>query len=87
MRPLFNDFPEDEKCWEIDDSYMFGPDLLVAPILYERQRTRTLYLPKGTWRSLHDGRTYEGRQEITVEAPIDVLPVFARGSKLSDLSI
>lgn len=87
MRPLFYDFPDDKKCWEADDSYMFGPDLLVAPILYEKQTSRTLYLPKGKWRNLHDGRTYEGGQEITVEAPLDVLPVFARDGKLSSISL
>ena len=43
MRPLFYDFPEDVKCWETEDEYMFGPEILVAPILYEKQRERTLY--------------------------------------------
>ena len=38
MRPLFYDFPEDGKCWETEDEYMFGPEILVAPILYEKQR-------------------------------------------------
>lgn len=55
MRPLFYDFPEDGKCWETEDEYMFGPEILVAPILYEKQRERTLYLPEGEWRSLNDG--------------------------------
>lgn len=34
MRPLFYDFPEDKAAWEIDDQYMFGPDILVAPVMY-----------------------------------------------------
>lgn len=87
MRPLFYDFPQDPRAWEIDDSYMFGPDLLVAPILYENMKERTLYLPEGKWRNLHDDVVYEGGQEITVDAPIDVLPVFARDGKLAELKI
>ena len=87
MRPLFYEFPDDKTAWEIDDSYMFGPDLLVAPILYEGQRERTLYLPAGQWRNLHDGKIYEGCQNVTVDAPIDVLPVFARNGKLEDLTL
>ena len=77
MRPLFYGYPGDPKAWEIDDEYLFGPDLLVAPILYEGQRERTLYLPAGTWRILGSGRVYQGGQTVTVPAPIDIIPVFA----------
>lgn len=78
MRPMFYDFPEDKKCWEIADAYMFGPDMLVAPILYENQRERQVYLPKGRWMCLHDGQTQEGGQVITCEVPIDRIPVFIK---------
>ena len=50
MRPLFYDFPEDKKAWEVEDEYMFGPDVLVAPVLYEGIREREVYLPEGNWR-------------------------------------
>ena len=85
MRPLFYDFPEDEKAWEIEDEYMFGPDLLVAPVLYEDQRERTLYLPEGLWRNINDNREYEGGRMITVSAPLEQLPVFAKAGKLTEL--
>lgn len=85
MRPLFYDFPEDKKVWEIEDEYMFGPDLLVAPILYENMKERTLYLPEGTWRDINDGKEYEGGQTITVAAPLDTLPVFAKAGKCLEL--
>lgn len=85
MRPLFYDFPEDEKAWEIEDEYMFGPDLLVAPVLYEDQRERTLYLPEGLWRNINDNREYEGGRTITVSAPLEQLPVFAKAGKLTEL--
>ena len=49
MRPLFFDFPEDEGSVVVDDQFMFGPDLLVAPVLEtERAPRRELYLPAGT---------------------------------------
>lgn len=47
MRPLFYEFPDDPQAWDVDDTYMFGGRLLVAPILELGVRTRKLYLPKG----------------------------------------
>lgn len=85
MRPLFYDFPEDGKCWEIEDEYMFGPEILVAPILYEKQRERKLYLPEGEWRSLHDGKVYTGGADIVCDAPIDAIPVFVKNGCLEEL--
>ena len=85
MRPMFYDFPDDKKAWEIEDQYMFGPNLLVAPILYENQRERTLYLPEGTWRNINDNKEYAGNQMITVAAPLDQLPVFAKAGTLEEL--
>jgi len=47
MRPLFFDFPKDEGSYKVEDQFMFGPDLLVAPVLYEGARSREVY-PGGT---------------------------------------
>ena len=85
MRPLFYDYPQDTRAWEIEDEYMLGPDLLVAPILYENQRQRQVYLPQGTWRNINDNREYQGGCQITVEAPLDQLPVFAKAGTLEEL--
>jgi alpha-D-xyloside xylohydrolase len=58
---------------------MFGPELLVAPILYENMRERELYLPKGCrWTDAYTGKVYEGGQKVTVPAPIEVIPVMIR---------
>ena len=79
IRPLFYNFPEDEKAWDIDDAYCFGDDLLVAPIFEAGAVKRSVYLPKGTaWAEVNSGVCYEGGQVVTVDAPVDVLPVFAR---------
>ncbi len=87
IRPLFYDFPAEEKCWEIGDEFMFGPEILVAPILYEQQRERKVYLPEGTWRSLKDGTLYEGGAEYVCDAPIDYIPVFVKDGCLTELRL
>ncbi len=82
MRPMFYDFHEDKKAWETEDQYMFGPDLLVAPVMEEGVTARTVYLPKGeTWTESYTGKKYEGGQTVTAEAPLSVIPVFIRGEK------
>ena len=82
MRPMFYDFYEDKLCWETEDQYMFGPDLLVAPVMEAEVTERPVYLPKGEfWTECYTGRKYEGGQTVTAEAPIDIIPVFTRGEK------
>ena len=78
MRTMFYEFPEDEKCWDIDDQYMFGDKYLVAPVMYEGMRERKVYLPKGQWEDIRSGKVFEGGQVITAEAPIESIPVFKK---------
>lgn len=82
MRPLFYDFPEDADCWDIEDEYMFGPEILVAPVLYEGMRERDVYLPAGTvWVDTDTEAEYEGGQTVKCDAPLDKIPVFVKKSK------
>jgi len=79
MRPLFYDYPEDEKTYEIGDAYLFGPDILVAPVTEAGAKSRSVYLPKGAnWVNYSTGETWEGGQTVRVEAPLAVLPLFIR---------
>ncbi|MDR3192006.1 MAG: glycoside hydrolase family 31 protein [Treponema sp.] len=79
MRPLFYDFPDDKTAWEIEDAFMFGPNYLVAPILYEGQRERRLYLPGNSgWTNAWTGQKIEGGGYTTAAAPLDQIPVFTR---------
>ena len=78
MRAMFYEFPEDKKCWELSDQYMFGAKYLVAPILYADTYEREVYLPAGKWQDIRDHRQYEGGQTIKAAAPIDSIPVFER---------
>ncbi len=79
MRPMFYEFPEDKAAWDAEDQYMFGGDLLVAPVFMAGARERRVYLPQGTaWRDVATGKQYEGGQSILAAAPIDAMPLFAR---------
>ncbi|MBO5501028.1 MAG: glycoside hydrolase family 31 protein [Clostridia bacterium] len=79
MRPLFYDFQQDEACWNVEDAYMFGSDLLIAPVMEAGAETRELYLPKGTrWVDAYTGQHYEGGQRVTVPAPLGIIPVMMR---------
>lgn len=82
MRTLFYEFPEDSNCWDITDSYMFGPDILVAPVAYEGARNRQVYLPEGAeWIQAGSGKRFEGGKSYEIDAPIETLPVFLRDGK------
>ena len=79
IRPLFYNFPGDKKAWDISDEYLFGPDLLVAPIFEAGMTEREVYLPEGAdWVNIENGEITKGGVSITVPAPIDVIPVFAK---------
>lgn len=88
MRPAFVDFPADQKAWELEDQYMFGPDLLISPITELDQRSRSVYLPEGSrWIDAWTGESYEGGTVLDdVSAPIERIPVFLKeGSSLLSL--
>ncbi len=78
LRTMFYEFPEDEKCWETEDQYMFGSRFLAAPILHLNEWRRSVYLPAGTWKLTSTGEVFEGGQTVRVDAPIDYMPVFER---------
>ncbi|GAF91306.1 unnamed protein product, partial [marine sediment metagenome] len=60
MRAMFIEYPDDSNCRHICDQYMLGGSLLVAPVTDQGSRKRELYLPKGNWRNLFDGKVKEG---------------------------
>jgi alpha-D-xyloside xylohydrolase len=79
MRPLFFDFPEDEASSHIDSQFLFGSDLLVAPILVEGARHREVYLPAGTtWTDAWSEQAINGGQYITADAPLERIPLYLR---------
>jgi alpha-D-xyloside xylohydrolase len=84
MRPLFVDFPDDERAWAVEDQMMFGPDVLVAPVTEAGARNRPVYLPEAArWTHVWSGREYEGGTLVVEEAPITHIPVYVRdGAKV-----
>ena len=85
MRPLFFDFRDDPGALPVEDEFLFGPDILVAPVLEYGARGRDVYLPGGTqWTDAYTGQRFEGGQWVHAEAPLERIPVYLReGSKLS----
>jgi alpha-glucosidase len=77
MRPVAFDFPETPGDVDAPSEFLFGDHLLVAPVLAEGQRKRDVQLPPGDWYELASGRRLKGK--ISVEAPLDRLPLFAQG--------
>ena len=76
IRPLFLEHPGDNTTYDIDDQYLLGPDVLVAPVLRSGARSRTVYLPAGRWRYYWTGRRYAGARWITVATPATEIPLF-----------
>ena len=72
VRALFVEFPHDAGAWLVEDEYMYGSQLLVAPLL-ESGTSRTVYLPKGKWIDYQSGKVYEGGyQEISIPTAQEV---------------
>ncbi len=85
LRPTFFDFGDDDpQTWHDNDEMMVGPDLLVAPVFEPHARTRKLYLPRTAhgWFDWWSGEHHAGGQWIEVAAPLNRLPLFARGGAL-----
>ncbi|WP_394921463.1 TIM-barrel domain-containing protein [uncultured Robinsoniella sp.] len=83
MRPLFYEYPDDKKCWEIEDTYMYGENILVAPILYAGQMTREIYLPQGeVWIDAWTGKKQEGGKTYLVNVTSDLIPVYVNKEEL-----
>ena len=86
MRPLLLEFPDDPAAVDVDDQFMLGPDLLVAPVLEAGASRRRLYLPAGTdWEDAWSGTKVEGGAWHDAEAPIDRIPVFRRAGATVEL--
>ncbi len=81
-RPLFYEFPDDPDAVGIEDQLMLGPALLVAPVVWRGARARDLYLPPGIWIDWNDDSRWVGPRRIRVSAPLERLPLFARGGTL-----
>jgi len=86
MRPMFWDYHEDERCYELEDQYMFGEDILFAPIVDEGATKRSVYLPKGRWVNVNTKEVVEGECDITCHAKLDEFIAFVKeGSEVLEV--
>lgn len=78
-RPLVFLDRKDRRLGDLWDQYLFGPDLLVAPVWRSGERRRPVYFPRGSWRSCwNESERYQGRKTVMIDAPLDIIPLFVR---------
>jgi alpha-glucosidase len=80
MRALAVDFQDDERALDVEDEFLWGDSLLVAPVVRKGAQRRRVYLPAGEWTDRWTDRRYEGPRHVTVAAPLDRIPLFRRAS-------
>jgi alpha-glucosidase len=82
FRPLVLNYQDDPNTYNLDDEFMIGNDLLVAPIVKPDITRRLVYLPKGTWYDYWTNKKYEGGTMIAVDAPLETVPMFVRAGAI-----
>jgi alpha-glucosidase (family GH31 glycosyl hydrolase) len=82
MRPLVLNYPDDPRVWSLGHQFLWGDDLLVAPVTREGATAWPVYLPAGTWYDFWTGARHEGPGGVTVEAPLPRLPLLARAGAI-----
>ena len=78
MRPLVLNYEQDKCTWECNDEFMIGNSVLVAPVVWQGVRKRSVYLPEGLWHDFTGEKTYEGGRYHLIDAPLDTCPVFVK---------
>ncbi len=82
MRALLLDYPDDSAAVSQESEFLFGDDLLVAPVIMTGAMQREVYLPRGVWYNFWTDRRYAGPTSIVVDAPLDRIPIFVRGGAI-----
>ncbi|MBP8304146.1 MAG: alpha-xylosidase [Phycisphaerae bacterium] len=87
LRALFLEYPEDPGSWRVDDEYLFGSSILVAPLLEDRATARDVYLPSGTWIDYQTGKTFTGGWNRIEAGPIPVVMLVKEGTVLAHIGL
>lgn len=85
VRPLFLVDPADAALRAVDDAFMLGDVLLVAPVVEQGATRREVYLPRGAWYEFDTGKLIDGARRVTVDAPLERLPLYVRAGKVLPL--
>ncbi len=82
MRPLFLHRQDDARTWTLDDEFLLGDAMLIAPVGEAGAKGRPVYLPEGTWYDWWTGQSFTGPQTVWVDAPLDRMPIFVRAGSV-----
>lgn len=82
MRPLFLRFPSEEQAWQIKDQYLYGDELLVAPVVKEGEGVREIYIPSSSWKAVCSGETFSGPRWIQQRTKLSEIPLFVASDRL-----
>ena len=87
LRALFVEFPDDPGAWKVDDEYLFGSQILVAPLLESGMTGRTVYLPEGEWIDYQTEKVYEGGWHRIEAGSLPIIMLVRDGSVLPHLKL
>jgi len=87
VRALFVDFPEDPGSWLVDDEYLFGSSILVAPLMHENATSRDVYLPAGTWIDYQTGKAWSGGWQHIESGALPVVMLVRDGTVLPQIKL
>ena len=87
LRALFVEFPDDPGAWKVDDEYLFGSQILVAPLLESGMTGRTVYLPEGKWIDYQTEKVYEGGWHRIEAGSLPIIMMVRDGSVLPHLKL
>jgi alpha-D-xyloside xylohydrolase len=85
FRALVLDYPKDPKTWTVEDQYLIGDSLMAAPVV-AGQRRRSISLPEGEWVDFWTNARHPGQQQITLDVPLEQIPLFVKGDALLPLA-
>ncbi|HEY1661585.1 MAG TPA: TIM-barrel domain-containing protein [Verrucomicrobiae bacterium] len=87
LRALFVEYPDDPGSWQIDDEYLFGSDMLVAPLMHEGETGRNVYLPPGNWIDFQTGKNYSGGWNVIQAGEIPAVILVRDGSVIPEIQL
>ncbi|HEU5397002.1 MAG TPA: TIM-barrel domain-containing protein, partial [Verrucomicrobiae bacterium] len=87
VRALFVEYPDDPGSWLVEDEYLFGSSILVAPLLHEHATGREVYLPPGTWIDYQDGKTYPGGWQHIEAGAVPVVMLVRDGTAIPQIKL
>jgi alpha-glucosidase len=87
VRPLFWGNVCDQDLWQVDDAFLLGDNLLVAPVMEEGASERTVRLPKNNWMNMQDDKIYKGPGSVTIPVSLEHIPVLVREGSLIPMMV